>query len=119
MLVPTTLPPSLTARTPTFDSFNDETHGYALEQRVRQTHDDRAGRTALVLVETLAGSVLDITPSRSQARHVVVEGHSLLVWPRGPGQTALVRGDIGGAAMLISSRTLPLRLPERVAVRLR
>jgi len=119
VLVPTTLPPGLTARTPTFDSFNDETRGYALEQRVRQTYADRAGRTALVLVETLAGSAWDITPPQSQARHVVVEGQSLLVSPHGPGRPALVRGDIGGAATLISSRTLPLRLLERVTVGLR
>jgi len=43
VLYPAYIPPGLSPQTATFDSFIDDTRGYATQQRVRQTYVDRAG----------------------------------------------------------------------------
>jgi peptide/nickel transport system permease protein len=113
-LVPTMLPPGLTAETPTFDSFYNSAHGYALEQRVRQTYLDRRGRVALVLIETLPGSGWDATPVRA-ARRVTLAGRPMQVWPARGDDPAVVRVESVGTAALVSSGLLPLATLERVA----
>ncbi len=118
-LVPGMVPPGLVAQTPTYDSFYDETRGYAPQDRVRQAYADRGGRVALVLIETLPGSAWDVTPPRSQARAVTLNGQRLLVWPGRGGQAALARLESNGTAALVSSRTLPSRTLEQVAAGLR
>lgn len=114
-LIPTYLPPGLTAETPTFDQFNDDRQSYALAQRVRQVFRDRRGRVALILIETLAGCAWDATPPRSIARAATFAGRPLLTWAGTRGQPALVRTQTDSTAALVSSRILPLATLERVA----
>jgi hypothetical protein len=114
-LVPSYLPPGLTAETPTFDQFNDDRQSYALAQRVRQVFRDRRGRVALVLIETLAGCAWDETPPRAQARRQTLAGLSLLVWTRTGGQPALVPTQVDSTAALVSRRVLPRATLERIA----
>ncbi len=114
VLYPAYIPPGLSPRTATFDSFIDDTRGYATQQRVRQTYVDRSGRVALALIETLAGSAWDDTPPRARARQVTVGGHTALVWSGRAGAPTVVRAEFTGTALLVSSRTLPLSMLERV-----
>ena len=118
-LVPGYIPPGLVAQTPTYDSFYDETRGYAPQDRVRQAYADRRGRVALVLIDTLPGSAWDVAPPRHEARAVTVAGRRLLTWDRRGNAPALVRVEGSGTAALVSSRALPLVTLERVAAGLR
>jgi hypothetical protein len=114
-LVPTVVPRGLAPQTPTFDSFYNSEHGYALEQRVRQAYVDRRGRVALVIIETLPGSGWDATPV-TPARRMVVAGRAVEIWTATHGNPALVRVESIGTAALISSHVLPLTTLERVAI---
>jgi len=114
VLYPAYIPPGLSPQTATFDSFIDDTRGYATQQRVRQTYVDRSGHVALALIETLAGSAWDDTPPRARAWQVTVGGHTALVWPGRGGAPTIVRAEFTGTALLVSSRTLPLSALERV-----
>jgi len=118
-LVPRVIPPGLTAQTPTYDSFYDQTRGYAPQDRVRQAYVDRWGRVMLVLIETLPGSAWDVTPPPAHAHRIVRDGQHLLVWDRAGGQPALARVESNGTAALVSSRTLPVGTLEQVAAGLR
>ncbi len=118
-LVPRYIPPGLVARTPTYDSFYDQTRGYAPQDRVRQAYADRLGRTALTLIETLPGSAWDVTPPRARARALILDGYHFLVWTARGAQPALVRVEKEGTAALVFSRTLSPRALERVAAGLR
>lgn len=117
-LVPTWLPRGLRAQTPTFDSFYDQSHGYAPEQRVRQVYADGAGQPVLEVIETLPGSPWDVTPPAAGLRRVGRGGHRLQAWPAAGGQPAVVRRVADGTAALVCSRVLPLSVLERVAVAL-
>lgn len=117
-LVPGWLPRGLLAQTPTFDSFYDQTRGYAPQQRVRQAYTDRSGRVAMTLIETLAGSAWDVTPSAAAGRSIRDRGQSLTVWPSAKDHPAVVRRVSAGTAVLVSSRVLPLAVLEEVAERL-
>ncbi len=118
-LVPRSIPPGLVAQTPTYDSFYDQTRGYAPQDRVRQAYADRQGRIALTLIETLPGSAWDVTPPRDEARVVMRDGLRLLEWAPAGSAPALVRVEGDGTAALVSSHTLPLRALEQIAAGLR
>jgi len=118
-LVPSFIPHGLVAQTPTYDSFYDQTRGYAPQDRVRQAYADRQGRVALTLIETLPDSAWDVTPPRGRAHSVSRQGQRLLEWARAGSAPALVRVEGDGTAALVSSRTLPLRILEQIAAGLR
>lgn len=113
-LVPSVIPRGLTAQTPTFDSFYNSEHGYALEQRVRQAYVDGRGRVALVIVETLPGSGWDATPA-APPRYATVAGRRVQIWPATRGTPALARVERIGTAALVFSHVLPLATVARVA----
>lgn len=109
----------LVAQTPTYDSFYDQTRGYAPQDRVRQAYADQQGRVALTLIETLPDSAWDVTPPRGRAHSVARQGQRLLEWARAGSAPTLVRVEGDGTAAFVSSRTLPLRILEQIAAGLR
>lgn len=118
-LIATWLPAGLSAQIPTFDSFYDQTRGYAPQQRVRQAYTDHAGRVVLALIETLPGSAWDVTPPVAQGRRVRRGGQTLVEWLPAEARAAVVRRASDGTALLVSSRILSLTVLERVALGLR
>jgi len=118
-LVPSFIPHGLVAQTPTYDSFYDQTRGYAPQDRVRQAYANQQGRVALTLIETLPDSAWDVTPPRGRAHSVARQGQRLLEWARAGSAPTLVRVEGDGTAALVSSRTLPLRILEQIAAGLR
>lgn len=114
-LVPTYVPPHLTALTPTFDTYYNSAHGYALEQRVRQVYEDGHGKIMLVIIETLPGSAWDATPSTPSLR-VLRGGSTMRLWPSTDGAPSVVRIENLGTAALVSSSVLAPNLLELVAL---